>query len=415
MNKLFTFIVVPFVLLSWWNSNSQTSLHNKGSVYIGPESQIYIPGELVNFSSAEFINDGQVFLFGNFHNEGIMDFFLPTGATHFVGQQPQQISGAEESYLQDVYFDNTSSRMPFQLSGAISVNGIAFFRNGIVDQETYGGSFSFGAEADQKGASAKTHIHGTVIRYGNRDFSFPVGDSEHSRPLWVYGLPASKEQYEVTYVSENPDKKFPHKMRADVIELINDQEYWVLEKTGGEEIMISLSWNSAITPAGIFAEPQEETITIVRWDEETNMWVDEGGEVDTGRQTVTTAIAKDGIFTLGRVKTDRILPCDLVIYNAVTPNGDGVNDFFLIDQSNTQCATNLHVQIFNQWGSKVYEEKDYGINGRVFNGYSNQKLTINGSKKLPTGFYFFVLEYEMSGPKGPERVTKTGYINLSGN
>jgi len=87
---------------------------------------------------------------------------------------------------------------------------------------------------------------------------------------------------------------------------------------------------------------------------------------------------------------------DIVIFTAVSANGDGINDEFYI--ANIEEYPNNKLQIFNRWGNKVYETK----------GYKNQwKGTWNGNKDLPDGTYYYLLELNDEG----SRVFQ-GYLEL---
>lgn len=94
----------------------------------------------------------------------------------------------------------------------------------------------------------------------------------------------------------------------------------------------------------------------MRWDAKQNLWIDEGGVADSNTKEVAMVIdplKKYGVFTLARVKTDVILPCGgkgVVIYLALSPDGDGVNDYFIID--GIENCTNNKVEVFNRWGLK---------------------------------------------------------------
>jgi gliding motility-associated-like protein len=79
---------------------------------------------------------------------------------------------------------------------------------------------------------------------------------------------------------------------------------------------------------------------------------------------------------------DLIFPPELF-----TPNGDGENDYYVI--TGLERYTNSHFIIYNRWGNKVYEKNEY-LND--WDGYSNVK-TVVGSKKLPVGIYYYILEY----------------------
>ncbi|HEY8929982.1 MAG TPA: gliding motility-associated C-terminal domain-containing protein [Mucilaginibacter sp.] len=69
------------------------------------------------------------------------------------------------------------------------------------------------------------------------------------------------------------------------------------------------------------------------------------------------------------------------INNTFTPNGDGVNDYWMIN-SNIQSYPDAVIQVFTRYGQKVFEEKGYA---KPFDG------TMNG-KKLPAGVYYYIIK-----------------------
>jgi len=52
-----------------------------------------------------------------------------------------------------------------------------------------------------------------------------------------------------------------------------------------------------------------------------------------------------------------LVECPIEIPNVFTPNGDGINDFFVI--KNIEQYPKSSLIIFNRWGNKVYESSDY--------------------------------------------------------
>lgn len=70
------------------------------------------------------------------------------------------------------------------------------------------------------------------------------------------------------------------------------------------------------------------------------------------------------------------------IPNAISPNGDGVNDFFVVNQIETFPSSKL--QIFNRYGSVVFDDSPYKNN---FEGKSN------GGSDLPDGIYYYLLDF----------------------
>ncbi|MDR6845684.1 gliding motility-associated C-terminal domain-containing protein [Flavobacterium granuli] len=100
--------------------------------------------------------------------------------------------------------------------------------------------------------------------------------------------------------------------------------------------------------------------------------------------------------------------CSLEVFNAVSPDGDGLNDFFRI--RGIECYPKNTAQIFNRWGVKVYEADGYNNDTVIFNGISEGRVTVNKSEGLPSGTYFYIVKYEDFSGNGIE---KSGYLNLS--
>ncbi|APY12190.1 hypothetical protein BWZ22_13570 [Seonamhaeicola sp. S2-3] len=389
---------------------------NEGLLYVSEGTEFSTVEQFDNLETGEFFNDGNAYIYSHFNNNGIVDYYQG-GLTQFIGESTQSISGSKESYFYNLYFDNISSAVPFELSGIINVGGESNFYNGILDNDNFGGTITFDAEANHINTSDFSHVDGSVQRIGDNDFIFPIGDGGYYRFAGISVSENPSVTFEGKYYFENSDPLYSHNLRAGVIELIDNQEYWTIEKasTLEEDVLLTLSWREETTPASIISAAQQGNLTIVRWDESTNMWVDEGGAIDLDSQTVTTAVNGYGVFTFGIVNSSKVLPCNIVVYTAVTPNKDGINDYFLIDTSNNECASNLHVQIFNRWGVKVFESHNYGVDGDVFDGYSNGRMTINDSNQLPTGTYYYILDYKYGEPSENNSHKQAGFLYLSGN
>jgi gliding motility-associated-like protein len=91
----------------------------------------------------------------------------------------------------------------------------------------------------------------------------------------------------------------------------------------------------------------------------------------------------------------------ILVHQGVSPNGDGINDFLVIEGI-TQYPDN-HLMIINRNGVLIYQAKGYDNSNGVFDGHSN----INGRMQQP-GTYFYALDYSVNG------ITKhrTGFIVL---
>ncbi|MEI6019522.1 MAG: gliding motility-associated C-terminal domain-containing protein, partial [Bacteroidota bacterium] len=91
----------------------------------------------------------------------------------------------------------------------------------------------------------------------------------------------------------------------------------------------------------------------------------------------------------------------LFIPEGFSPNGDGINDVFVINGLPNNSDNTITV--FNRWGNRVYFHSNYN---NLWDGYPNIAGTL-GKDKLPQGTYYFVLEF-----KGTNQKPITGFIVL---
>jgi gliding motility-associated-like protein len=113
---------------------------------------------------------------------------------------------------------------------------------------------------------------------------------------------------------------------------------------------------------------------------------------DTGNDT--DSVAKSPI--INDANADKI-----IVHPAVSPNGDGINDFLRIE--GLENYPENRVTLINRSGGTIYSVKGYNNSNIVFDGHSN----INGRLELP-GTYFYIVEYTING----QTRRKTGYFVL---
>lgn len=85
-------------------------------------------------------------------------------------------------------------------------------------------------------------------------------------------------------------------------------------------------------------------------------------------------------------------PVEVVVPNGFSPNGDGVNDYLVVEA--IQIFPDNALIIFNRWGSKVFEAR----------GYLNEWDGTYHGEPLPDGTYFYQLD------PGDGTAPRTGYI-----
>ncbi|WP_158962996.1 gliding motility-associated C-terminal domain-containing protein [Myroides fluvii] len=431
--KLYTVAVLSLSGVLLYGQETPSLITNEGLFSVSPEGVVSIEGNFENTASGHVTNDGMVIYFHDFINDGAYGITTKgtTSTTVFTvegnPQRAKQIAGNQLASFYNIIFDSPVSKVAFDLKNNIDAAGLVDFQNGIVVVDsTYNPitKVSHGMFTFKKGATAQhmgdaSHVEGAIEKIGNEIFVYPIGDQERYRPARIS---ASKEVGDVflgQYVYNDAAFFNARQNTVGVINSINDTEYWIVDKGTNEQsdVLLTLTWDESTTSAAVLTNPEEE-LHIVRWDAKQQIWVDEGGVVDMSTKEVTTigTVKGYGFFTLGTVKKDWILDGDIVIYNLVTADGDGKNDYFIID--NIKNYPNK-VEIFNRWGARVYETTDYDPKGdgstNVFRGYSEGKVTVDKGSKLPSGTYYYVITYEYKDANGSRMIKKAANLHLETN
>jgi gliding motility-associated-like protein len=105
-------------------------------------------------------------------------------------------------------------------------------------------------------------------------------------------------------------------------------------------------------------------------------------EVNTSELYIVFVTDSNGCINSDTIKVD-LVP-NIVVPSAFSPNGDGINDSWIIQ--NLEQFTNTTVRVYNRWGSLVYDRDQVGGDNWTGNG--------NNSKSIPVGTYYFIIEYD---------------------
>ncbi len=93
-----------------------------------------------------------------------------------------------------------------------------------------------------------------------------------------------------------------------------------------------------------------------------------------------------------------IVKSEIIVSKGLSPNGDGVNDFFVIEGADKFIVT---LRVFNRWGNKVFESNQYKND---WSGVSNVGMLI--TNQLPGGTYFYTVNFN----NGEKEII--GYLTL---
>ena len=104
---------------------------------------------------------------------------------------------------------------------------------------------------------------------------------------------------------------------------------------------------------------------------------------------VATIISGDDSNPTNNTSDVVVEPHCLTVYNEISPNGDGVNDYFHVD-----CIEQFpgnSVIIYNRYGNVVYSADGYQND---WDGVANVTGVIGKGEPLPTGTYYYLLKIE---------------------
>lgn len=96
-----------------------------------------------------------------------------------------------------------------------------------------------------------------------------------------------------------------------------------------------------------------------------------------------------------------ITPRDFSVYNEISPNGDGRNDVFHVN--NIESYPDNSLEIFNRYGTPVFKVKGYKND---WNGVANVSGVVNKGMPLPAGTYYYILKINK------EDISTTGWIYI---
>jgi gliding motility-associated-like protein len=136
-----------------------------------------------------------------------------------------------------------------------------------------------------------------------------------------------------------------------------------------------IAWSSS--GDGIFDDPGQEG----------PVYTFGSGDIQSGKVTLTLTVSGNCNSTVDEV--DLVLDpkdCSFIIYEALSPNGDGLNDFWMI--KGIEFYPNNVVRVFDRWNNFVFEAVGYNNNNIVWTGQANKSL----SKSLVgDGTYFYII------------------------
>ena len=362
------------------------SIYNRGStISLAPQTIFIAPDSLVN--TGTLINNGDLRIGGAWINQGT--YVAGTGQINFDSDLPQIINHNDQSIAtltvsgggEKQFLANITIQTELKLESGILLSG-----NGarIIMNETVA----------VKGGSDLSHIQGPVERSGKGDWLFPIGNGATYLPVEITNVtdPAAKATVTLNELASG------QVLTGDPeVAKLSTKRYWELVLGGGKlddsKINLPVVGEEGLT--GDFS-----LLVVGGSNNATGSYVSLGQSNLTGTLTAGSVTSERSpsysFFTVAAIPGEH----GIEVFNAVSPNGDGKNEFMKI--RNIEFYPDNQVIIVNRWGDRVFEMSGYNNDQKNFRGESN----INGNNKLPGGTYFYSINLGDGSPK------KTGFLEV---
>jgi len=376
--------IIIFVFgLSFSGAVNAQSVYNKNALVSISSATIFTVGDsLIN--NGELTNNGDIRVSGAWINNGTYD--AGNGQITFNSNKEQIINHNDQSFEKLVI--NGGGVKKFLAN--ITIESELNLQSGVL-QSSNDAKIIIKEGAKITGGTDKAHVVGPVEHLGKGDWEFPVGNGKDYLPVIIKGVTDSKANA-VLILHEIASEKLTSNIDFDKV---SDQRYWELKivdgSLQGSRVELPLVnedlgdnpelW--AVASAKSIADPFESLGQSAA-----------EGNSSSGRVTSENS-PQASLLSVGKLTDNRII----VVYNGVSPNGDGLNDFLKIH--NIAAYPDNTVSLFNRWGDKVFEAKGYDNDKIIFKGENN----VQGGK-LMAGTYFYSIE------PGDGSAKVTGYLEL---
>ncbi len=369
-----------FILYIFAFAKAQSAFHNFGDIQIHNQGQIGFHIDL--------INDG--------------DFDQNLGLAGFYNTQNELfVSGSNQPIFFDMEVDVANDLI---LEVAVGVSNFLEFIDGrIITPRTEIPTYlNFTNNGNYLGEADPTHVDGYVNNDGDLDFRFPIGDDFRLRTMSVLREDTSFTSYTGAYFFEDPNNTstlggaLTTSNFQNTLSIISEHEYWDLD--GIMPVRVTLTWDEQ-SEIELLTD-QLSSLRVVGFSPALNQWVNLGNSAFSGTESegeLTSDVFEPNFFTAITIGSILRGNGSINVFTIFTPNGDGLNDTFIIEGLET--SPNNELFIYNRWGVEVYSKRNYD---NSFSGQSNGRVTVNESGQLPVGTYYYVLKLrdqeDIAGP-----------------
>ena len=347
-------------------------------------------------NDSEILNDGTLFVTGNWENKNQLGGFLKksTGLVVLDGAS-QELAGAFPLFFPSIKLEGTKVKSLKQKTEVWSNLDLGDRELSIEGNKLILLNTSENALSRKNGfisSSEQGFFYRKLGQSGN--YLYPMGAINNGqllyRPIEINASSNEENTVGVSFLNKDPNTAYYYRdsKKENVLE-VNSKYYHVLDRTAG---------NSALN-IDYFYHDLDGYNTLAGWIG--NFWE------NIPSSTPSAAFGQDLNMKI-TFSTDKInnLPValatltdahNLVFYNSYTPDGDGKNDAWTI--GNIDSYPDNEITVFNRWGGEVFKTKSFSSVNRW-----------DGSN-LNDGTYYYLLKVKI----GNEYKVFKGFVSLVKN
>lgn len=377
-------VTVPMLFLD--SAAIAQSFYNNGSTVSVVDGTIFsVKDSLVN--TGTFINNGNLVIGGMWLNTG----------TYNAGAGEITFNSTSPTVPQIINHSNQSfSKLTISGGGRkliladVTIEDQLILADGVIESEN-NARVIINPAATLTGGSDAAHIHAPVYQEGSGDKLFPLGNGSVYLPVTLINItdPAAVIGVESVELESDILPKAPS------LDAISGTRYWHIDVTGGSlngaRVALPVRDEAGLSDLAHVVVVESPSLT------ENFRSLGRSGSEGTAANGVVISDRAVSMPYLALASTSH--DGGLIVYNAVSPNGDNQNDFLIIE--NIEYFPKNKFTLFNRWGDKVFEIDDYDNDERVFRGSANVKV----DKLLVNGTYFYVIDL-------PAGESLRGFISL---
>ena len=284
MKRSITILSILFTCM-FAHAQNQVPVYNSGVLFIAADT-VTMGFEFTNANAANLTNNGILEIKGDINNYQTMTNG-GTGVLILNGDASQNINGTAAFRTNNLITNNNEG---VYLNNELKVAGNHIFQNGMITTADAAAFLTYESNANYTNATDAKHVNGWVKKMGNTAFTFPVGNASLLRDITIQNLSTTAE-FKCRYNAMTPN---PTQTALPIV-LVNNFEYWNLDRISGGTAKVLINWNNAKVTCPPYTLNE---IRVVQYNN--GLWTSRGGTA-TGNVLSTGTVLSDVTDNFGMV------------------------------------------------------------------------------------------------------------------